>query len=120
MSLAAFDSRELPRGERPILFVPESGFSSRSPTLSVEDGEFALYVKAGAKVGDFVVTTPRGLFLGIVSETGGGACAGAALGVFLPNGFGDDSFDCVSLSKAEAEKYFSDFCAAASRIQKGK
>ena len=56
----------------------------------------------------------------IVFETGGGADAGAALGVFLPNGFGDDSFDCVSLSKAEAEKYFSDFCAAASRIQKGK
>ena len=36
----------------------------------------------------------------IVFETGGGADAGAALGVFLPNGFGDDSFDCISLSKA--------------------
>ncbi len=119
LSLAAFDSRELPKGERPVLFVSENGFSSRSPTLSVENGEFALYVKAGAKVGDFVVTTPRGLFLGIVSEAAGEG-ADAALGVFLPESFGADSFESVSLKKAEKEKYFSDFSAAASRIQKGK
>ena len=61
-----------------------------------------------------------GIFFLDCRRSEGVAAWNASPWVFLPESFGADSFESVSLKKAEKEKYFSDFSAAASRIQKGK
>ena len=116
LALRPFADGDLPLSERPVLFVPGSGFTANAPTLSYENGVYSLLTRAGASAGDFVVTTPRGFFLGMVSGPSKGA-GGEALHVFLPKKISTNEFCEVSLNKDGKSGYFKNFSDSARRFQ---